>query len=158
MNFEIIAGIILAVSFLGIIWLVWRKMPEVKALPHREDFLPLKKIKDDVKQKTVLYWKGKVPDFYVFLQSSITKIRDLFVKADNKMLDLLLRLKKRTDKGKEELDDYWKDIKKTLKKKDAKKKHEIVVQSEEILLDKELGEAKEKIQIEERDKINLPPA
>jgi len=176
MNFEIIAGIILVVSFLIIIWLVLKKIPELKTLPPREYFLPIKKIKNNIKKKTILYWKSKVPNFYTFLQNVIYKIRDFIVKVDNKMLDWLLKLRKKTDEGKDELDDYWKDIKKGLKKKIPSKEKNISDKSNQfsalnnienknndnldknIELDKELEELQSKIEKEESDKINLPPA
>jgi hypothetical protein len=122
MNFEIFAGIILVASFSVMVWFAWKKASELKNLPRKESILPVKKLKEELKQKTVVYWKGKVPDFYHFLQRTILKTRDLFTKADNKMLDMLLHLKKRTDKGKVELDDYWKDIKANIRKAETKRK------------------------------------
>jgi hypothetical protein len=122
MNFEIIVSIILVVSFLAMAWLAFKKISELKNLPHKESIIPVGKLKEKIKHKTISYWKNKGPEFYHFLQKSILKARDLFTKADNKMLDLLLKLRQKTDKGKIELDDYWKDIKTNIKKNNRRKK------------------------------------
>ncbi|MFA5086855.1 MAG: hypothetical protein WC470_00955 [Candidatus Paceibacterota bacterium] len=122
MNFEIIAGVILAVSFLSIVFMALKKTSDLKNLPHKENIIPVGKLKENIRHKTVTYWNHKVPDFYHFLQNFILKTRELFTKADNKMLELLLKLKNRTDKGRVELDDYWKDIRTNLKKNSQKNK------------------------------------
>lgn len=131
MNFEIIAGIILVISFLSIIYIALKKTSDLKNLPHKENIIPVGKLKEKIKHKTVTYWNHKVPDFYHFLQNFILKTRELFTKADNKMLELLLKLRNRTYKGRVELDDYWKDIRTNLNKTSKKTKSVEVIEKKE---------------------------
>ena len=148
MNFEIIVGIILVVSFLTTAWLILKKIPEVKKIPHKDNFIPVGKLTEDIKSKTIGYWNGKVPDFYHFLQNFILKIRELFVKADNRMLDLLLKLKNRTDKGRVELDDYWNDIRTNLQKNANKKK---ISKPKETQTQAQTIELKKEVLVEDQD-------
>lgn len=160
MNFEIIAGIILVASFSVMVWFAWKKSAELKNLPRKESILPVKRLKEELKQKTVVYWKGKIPDFYHFLQRTILKTRDLFTKADNKMLDMLLKLKQRTDKGKVELDDYWKDIKANIKKTEKKKrvKSPAKESEKEIEVKLEVSLKSKTESVSEDNKETTPPA
>lgn len=153
MNFEILAGSFLVISFLFLICLIFKKSSELKNLPPKENIIPVKKIKEKIKQKATIYWKGGVPNFYDFLQKTILKMRELFIKADNKVLDLLLNLKQKTDKSKTEFDDYWKDLKSNLKNKDQKIKTEKNQELEEKREDQE----QEKPEIKQ-DKENNTPA
>lgn len=153
MNFEILAGSFLVISFLFLIWLIFKKSSELKNLPPKENIIPIKKIKEKIKQKATIYWKGGVPNFYDFLQKTILKMRELFIKADNKVLDLLLNLKQKTDKSKTEFDDYWKDLKSNLKNKDQK----IETEKNQELEEKREDQEQEKLEIKQ-DKENNTPA
>lgn len=154
MNFEILAGSLLAISFLFLVWLILKKSSELKNLPPKESIIPVKKIKEKIKQKATIYWKGGIPNFYDFLQKTILKMRELFIKADNKILDLLLNLKQKTDKSKTELDDYWKDIKLTLKNKE--KKIEIEKNQEQQQQKENQEQEKPEIEKDQNNENNTP--
>jgi hypothetical protein len=132
MNFEIIAGIILAASFLGIAWMVVKKIPSLKELPHKEDLLRTKKIKEKIKETTVGYWKEKMSELKVFLQKFLLKTRVLFMKADNKAVALLHKLTEKPERSKSVVDDYWKGLKTSLVTAKIKvKKQKVHIEKEE---------------------------
>lgn len=133
MNFEIIAGIILAISFLGILVMVFRKVPDLKELPHKEDFLRTKKIKEKIKETSLIYWTEKMGEAKIFLEKFLLKTRVLFMKADNKAVSLLHKLTETPEKSKTVVDDYWKGLKTSITTVKVKvKKHKIDIEKEEI--------------------------
>lgn len=159
MNFEILAGSLLVISFLFLVWIVSKKTSELKNLPPKENIIPVKKIKEKIKQKATIYWKGGIPNFYDFLQKTILKMREFFIKADNKMLNLLLSLKQKTDKSKTDFDDYWKDIKSTLQNKEKK----IGTKTDQEQFEKQENREQEKVESEQnqnqdKNKENNTPA
>ncbi|MFA5368887.1 MAG: hypothetical protein WC303_02670 [Candidatus Paceibacterota bacterium] len=145
MNFEIIAEIILAVSFLGIIGIVFRKIPHIKDLPHKEDFLRTKKIKEKIKETTIEYWTEKMGEVKIFLQKFLLKTRVLFMKADNRAVALLHKLTETPEKSKTTVDDYWKGLKtsiasakiKTRRRKVKSQEQELQKETEEEIKEEE---------------------
>jgi hypothetical protein len=133
MNFEIIAGIILAASFLGIAVMIFRKVPDLKELPHKEDFLRTKKIKEKIKETSLIYWTEKMGEAKIFLEKFLLKTRVLFMKADNKAVSLLHKLTETPEKSKSVVDDYWKGLKTSITTVKVKvKKQKIEIEKEEI--------------------------
>ena len=133
MNFEIIAGIILAASFLGIALMVFRKIPDLKGLPHKEDLLRAKKIKEKIKETSLIYWTEKMGEAKIFLEKFLLKTRVLFMKADNKAVSLLHKLTETPEKSKSVVDDYWKGLKTSITTVKVKvKKQKIDIEKEEI--------------------------
>lgn len=118
MNSELIAGIILFSSLLGMGVIILRKIPVLvnllEVLPQREKgklFLRLKtKIKETPGFKSFSY--------EIFLQKLLSRIRILTLKTDNKTSGWLQRLREKSKKNKfQENDNYWEEIKKSTKKK-----------------------------------------
>lgn len=119
MNFDIVIQIIFALSFIGMVTFVLKKSPQVATLPESDHFL------NDVSHKfntKVVEVKSKLKDKLGSGEDSLHKLlfktRILFLKADNKTLDLIKKLKQRSEKRKG-VDGYWKDIKTSIKKKNS---------------------------------------
>jgi len=116
MSYESIAIIILAVSFLGMMVIIFRKIPALVELP----VLPQKKacpLFSKLKEKIRVIHPFKSLSSEIFLQKILTKIRIISLKTDNKTFNWLQKLRERTRKKKiGENDNYWEEIKKTTKK------------------------------------------
>lgn len=116
---ELIATIFLLSGFIGMGIIIVRKISILKELPEIIEE-PLAnnfwlKLKEKIKNTPCL----KSFSFEVYLQKMLSKIRVLFLKADNKTFNWLQKLKKRSQKVKikEKDDSYWKEIKKSTKNK-----------------------------------------
>ncbi len=118
MNSELIAGIILFGSLLGMGAIILRKIPVLVELPEipavrinwRSIFL---KLKEKIKNTSFL----KSFSHEVFLQKILSKIRILSLKSENKTGSWLQRLREKSKKNKfQENDNYWEEIKKSTKK------------------------------------------
>jgi hypothetical protein len=96
MNFQILAQIILAFSFLGLAAIIARKIPALVALevPESPKEGHLSKLKKKIQEANPL--KGTKPE--IFLQKILSKVRVLSLKADNKATDLIQILHKRVEK------------------------------------------------------------
>lgn len=112
-NFEIFSLVVCVISFLGLLFFIYKKMPVLVGLPERE-FLPIKKIREDVEENLKVSLKQRMHNFEISLQKNLQKSRVFFLKADNKATDLIRKLRERSDKRKIEHEDYWKDLKFTL--------------------------------------------
>lgn len=121
MNFDIILLLTFIVSFIGIIFFIFKKIDKIAALPE----------KDSIFEKIKEYSKDKIADFKKHLKEKsnswenslhklLFRIRIIFLKADNKTMDLIKKLKQRSEKRKN-VDDYWKEIKTSIKKKNTSK-------------------------------------
>ncbi|GMX58800.1 MAG: hypothetical protein MCSN_4540 [Candidatus Microsyncoccus archaeolyticus] len=117
MNSDLILQITFLLSFAGVVGFALRKSPQVAQLPEKECFYSrivnnskenFLEVKNNLKKKTE-NWENSLHKF-------LFKTRILFLKADNKTLDLIKKLKQRSEKRKGD-DGYWKDIKKSIKKK-----------------------------------------
>lgn len=118
MNSELIAGIILFCSLLGMGAIILRKipvlveLPEVIKKPSGEPFWP--KLKRKIKNTSGL----KSFSYEIFLQKLLSRIRILTLKTDNKTSNWLQRLREKSKKNKfQENDNYWEEIKKSTKNK-----------------------------------------
>lgn len=96
MNFQILAQIILAFSFLGLIAMIARKIPALVALevPESSKEGRILKLKKKIQEANPL--KGTKPE--IFLQKILSKVRVLSLKADNKAANLIQILHKRVEK------------------------------------------------------------
>jgi len=94
MNFDIILQLTSIIGFIGIVFFIFKKIDKVKALPAS-------------------LWENSLHKF-------LFKIRIVFLKADNKTLELIKKLKQRSEKRKK-VDDYWKEIKTSIEKKNPSK-------------------------------------
>jgi len=145
MSFQLLAQIVLALSFLGMLAMILRKIPALARLPENAGrsegyILKLKK-----KAQAANPFKGTKPE--VFLQKMLSRVRILSLKTDNKAMDWIQTLGKRIDKknnnffhqifpeeknpfsrpdqaGQKSIkqDDYWKDIKKSVSTSAAAKR------------------------------------
>jgi hypothetical protein len=125
---EIIATIILIFSLLGMVVIVWRKIPLLlelsEDLPEEGDSFGLR-----LKRKTGELSPLKNLSYEPFLQKFISKIRILTLKTDNQTSSWLQKLrekskkksfstrfvnfqKQETRKKKLEEDNYWEEVKK----------------------------------------------
>ncbi len=118
MNSELIAGIILFGSLLGMGVIILRKipvlveLPEVIKKPSGEPFWP--KLKRKIKNTPGL----KSFSYEIFLQKLLSRIRILSLKSENKTGSWLQRLREKSKKNKfQENDNYWEEIKKSTKNK-----------------------------------------
>jgi hypothetical protein len=112
---EIIAIIVLAGSLVGLGVIVFRKIPILLTLPaaeSREEGLILK-----LKRKMKELNPFKKFSYEILLQKVLYKIRILTLKADTKTWSWLQKLREKTRKKKLENDNYWEEIKKSIKKK-----------------------------------------
>lgn len=117
MNSDLILQLTFLLSFAGVVGFALRKSPQIAALPEKECFYA--KIVNNLKEKSFEVKKNlkkKAENWENSLHKFLFKTRILFLKADNKTLDLIKKLKQRSEKRKGD-DEYWKDIKKSIKKK-----------------------------------------
>lgn len=110
MNFEFLAQIVLICSLMGMIILIFRKIPALVELPgvfpQRKDLIGLR-IKEKIKQLNPF----KNFSYEIFLQKLLSKVRILTLKTENKTFSWLQKLREKTQKKKLE-DHYWEEIKK----------------------------------------------
>lgn len=120
MIINITSLIILGVSFLGLVFLVYRKVPAINALPQNEA--------GNLSNELVSHAKniaGKIPviksfSLEVFLQKILSQVRIVSLKTDHKTFDLLQKLREKNQKKRLENDTYWDELKNSttdLKKK-----------------------------------------
>jgi|YelNatPaOPRAMG01_1025707.scaffolds.fasta_scaffold05808_9 hypothetical protein len=97
-------------SFLGMIFIFYRKIPLILAFEFPKESI-ISKFKKKIKQLNPF----KNFSFEIFLQKWIARIRILSLKIDNLTFNWLKKLRERQRK-KEKADDYWEKIKKEIKK------------------------------------------
>ena len=118
MNFELISIIVLIVSFLGMAFLVTRKIPKIVELPDNPNFIPGKELSDRLKKKTKDVIKKRHFNIQIFLQKTLSRIRILILKLDNKVAKLSQKLKQKTRETKESIDFEEEDLKNKFKEKE----------------------------------------
>lgn len=111
---ELIAIIILLGSVIGMAVIIYRKIPLLVELP---EVLPEKgeSVGSKLKKKIKEFSPFKNFSYEVFLQKLISKIRILTLKTDSKTSGWLQRLREKSQRKKEN-DNYWQEIKKSIKK------------------------------------------
>ena len=121
MNFDIILQLTSIIGFIGIVFFIFKKIDKVKALPEKDSIFD--NVKSYFKEKTLefkKYLKEKSSLWENSLHKFLFKIRIVFLKADNKTLELIKKLKQRSEKRKK-VDGYWKEIKTSIEKKNPSK-------------------------------------
>lgn len=117
MSYELTLIAILFSSLAGLFFIVFRKIPVLAGLPRTVEKPSRKPLLSLFKERIKSIPALKSFSFELFLQKIISKIRILFLKADNKTSNWLQRLRERHQKRKtEKSDNYWEEIKKSTKK------------------------------------------
>lgn len=110
---ELIAIIVLFLSFIGMAMILVRKVPVLAQLTEISggfDFkIKILKIKEKIKISKYL----KLPVFEILLQKILSKVRILTLKIENKTGNWLQKLREKTQKKKEN-DKYWKKLTKSI--------------------------------------------
>lgn len=115
---ELIALIILVGSFAGMIFIFYRKLPDLLALAQETE---AKKAEDGLVFKLKSKFENVRP-FKSFssertLQKILSKVRILSLKIENKAGNHLQRMREKSQKEKKlENDNYWDELKKHTKK------------------------------------------
>ncbi len=105
-NLELISFIVALISFLGMVVIIWRKIPVLLTLPETEEKSPILDLKTKRKKPLFSYER--------FLEKILMKIRIGVLKIENLLFHKIQALRK---KNKEKIgNDYWKKIKEELKK------------------------------------------
>lgn len=117
MNFDIIALIVLIVSFLSLSVLIFKKIPALKAMPEPEAIFLKKELKKKIRERTKKVIKERSNSLEAILHKLLSKIRILSLKTDNKMSDWIKKLRERSLERTKDFDNYWKEIKASVKKK-----------------------------------------
>ncbi len=114
---ELIAIFIFVCSLLGMVVIIWRKIPVLAGLP--EVFVQTEKEKFSLKEKIKKINPFKSSFFEVFFQKVLSKIRILTLKVENKTDKYLQRLREKAQKKKKlEKDNYWQELKNSTNEKD----------------------------------------
>jgi hypothetical protein len=121
MNSNLISLIIIAVSFLGLVFLVFKKIPALAVLSAETASTKengfFSKIKNGVKNAPGI----KSFSLEFFLQKIISQIRVLSLRADHKTANWLKQLRQNSQKKKLDSGDYWQDLKNSKDIKNNKK-------------------------------------
>lgn len=116
MNSNLIAQLVLGLSLIGIIILIFRKIPVLVELQENFEVPPQKKLYLRLKE-TIRNLPGiKSFSSDIFLQKVLSKIRILSLKTESKTFHWLQKLRKKSQENKfGEKDNYWEKIKKSTK-------------------------------------------
>jgi hypothetical protein len=117
MNSELIASIVLGISFLGLAFLILRKVPELKEMPEPELSFLKKGLRKKIREKTKEVLKENSNTLEGILHKVLSKIRILSLKVDKKVSDWIVKLRSRSLERTKGLDSYWKEITASVKKK-----------------------------------------
>jgi len=106
-----IALAVLAISFIGLVFILLKKLP-VLARTHvpadNPSYVAIAKLKSKV--KNALDPVGL--DYELYLQKVLSRVRVLTLKTENKTANWLEILRQRSKKNSEENKDYWEKLKK----------------------------------------------
>ena len=117
MNYNLIAQVILFCSSIGLVQMIFRKMPVLSGLSEvidiKEEDKLFTKLKKEIKEKNPL----KEVQYEDLLRGVLKKVRILFLKTDNKIFGWTQKLKEDSQKKRIREDgDYWDRIKKNTDK------------------------------------------
>jgi len=114
---ELIAVIILISSLLGIGIIIYRKASLLLKLP---EIVPLESNREKLLDKIKNFSFPKSFTFEIFLQKILSKIRILTLRTDSKTSNWLQKLREKSKKKKNKLeeDDYWQKLKSSTKQKE----------------------------------------
>jgi hypothetical protein len=117
MNFEIVALIVAISSFSLLVSLVFKKIPKLKVASEPESIFLKKELKTKIRKRTKEVIKENSNLLELLLHKLLSKIRILFLKAENKLSDWILKLRERSLDRAKEIDSYWNEIRTSIKKK-----------------------------------------
>ena len=106
---------LLFVSLFGIVFILFRKIPSLIALPEADcptgESIVLK-IKQEIKKDIKKIPGAEKFDYELYLQKMLSKVRVLTIKTENKTGNWLEGLRKRRN-GQNHNDEYWQELKKS---------------------------------------------
>ncbi|OIO46831.1 MAG: hypothetical protein AUJ31_00940 [Parcubacteria group bacterium CG1_02_39_15] len=117
---ELITLLVLIVSALGMLAVIFRKIPALVKLPDVGQSVALKPLVESWYKNSIDGIKN-MPGLRsfsteTFLRKTLSKIRILSLKTDNKTSTWLQKLKEKSQKDKmKESDNYWEELKKSTK-------------------------------------------
>ncbi len=117
MSSELIALIVVCLSFIGILFFVFRAVPRLKKMPEPEALFLKQELKDKIKEKTEEALKKNSNFVESFLHKLLSKVRILSLKIDKKTSEWIMKLRERSLTRTKDIDNYWKEIKASVKKK-----------------------------------------
>ncbi|MFA5755155.1 MAG: hypothetical protein WC909_02190 [Candidatus Paceibacterota bacterium] len=117
MNFDIIALVVAIASFLFLVFLFFKKIPQMKDVPDSEPIFLKKEFKNKIKEKTREVIKDNSNFLELSLHKILSKTRILFMKADKKLSDWIIKLRLRSSERSKSIDSYWNEIKESINKK-----------------------------------------
>lgn len=112
MSYNLVFSLTSLLSFGILVWLVSGKIDTLSLVEIDER----NSIKNKIKEKASEIAKKQSNWLEIFLQKLLNRIRILSLRADNKTCAWIQELKQRSKKRKENVDDYWKNVKKSIKK------------------------------------------
>ncbi len=119
MSFEVISLIILVASFCGLAFMVSRKIPALAEMP--EPVFIKEETRQMIREKTKEVLKERSSSLEKSLQKILSKTRILSLKAEKKLSDWIIKLRERSlERTVKDIDNYWKEIRTSIKKKDKK--------------------------------------
>ena len=113
MNPDAISLIIFAFSFLGLAFLIYRKIPVLNSLPPNTEKFSGSSLLEGVKNIVAKVPGLKSFSFEIFLQKVISQIRVISLKTDHKTFNWLQKLREKNQKKRLENDNYWEEIQST---------------------------------------------
>lgn len=117
MSFEIIALLVLIFSFCGMFFLISRKIPAIVKLPNNLNSVPGKDFKNKFTKKTKDAILKKRFGTQLLVQKTLSKTRIIILKLDNKIFVLNQKIKKNTERTKENIDFEKEEVVKKIKEK-----------------------------------------
>jgi len=117
MNFEIIALISAIASFLLLLLLILKKVPQLKYYSEVDNSFPKEDLKSKIKEKTKEVIKENSNFLELLLHKLLSKFRILSLKADNKLSDWIIKLRERSLERTKGIDSYWNEIRNSINKK-----------------------------------------
>jgi len=117
MNFDLVASIVAVISFLGLIFLILKKVPELKETPEPELRFLKKDLGKKIKERSKEVLKENSNILEGVLHKLLSKIRILSLRVDKRVSDWITKLRVRSLERTKDLDSYWKGIKSSVKKK-----------------------------------------
>lgn len=115
MNSEIISLIVAIVSFLLLVFFVFKKATDLKNVSESETIFLKKELKEKIKRRTKEVTKESSNFLESLLHKFLSKVRILSLKADNKLSSWIVKLRNRSQKN--NIDGYWSEIKESINKK-----------------------------------------
>lgn len=113
--FDIIALVILVIGVIGMVFILYKKVPVLAELNTEGKALVVINLWNKTKDKVKNHKYVKAPHVEIFLHKALSKIRVLILKAENKTGSWLVMLRRKSIEKKQSFkkDDYWKKLKKT---------------------------------------------